>query len=146
MRFWKVPATNAVHLPPHSMNRNLFVYTRAKTYYGMIKVRIILLNAKTSLNDMLISATFRYGQLKSIKNQSHPHFHFDTHRSRDEGGKDKLNKTSTRNEKTRREERRVIMGCWMLFPFFLAFFGVRNIQKTSFLIFLSFVKKTEYCA
>lgn len=47
---------------------------------------------------MLISASFRYGQLKSIKNQSHPHFHFDTHRSGVLGKgdeKDKLNKTST---------------------------------------------------
>lgn len=43
-------------------------------------------NAKTSLNDMLISASFRYGQLKSIKNQSHPHFRFDTHIG---SGKDK---------------------------------------------------------
>lgn len=102
MSFWKVPATSAfVHLalppcPSIALNydRNLFVYT-----FEMIKIEIMPLNAKISLNDMLISASFGHGQLKSIKNQSHPHFHFDTHRSGCEG-KDKLNKTSTRDGKS----------------------------------------------
>jgi hypothetical protein len=65
--------------------------------------------SKTSLNDMLISASFRYGQLKSIKNQSHPHLSF---RHASVGGKDKLNKTSTRQSR-----RNHCMGCRMLSAF-----------------------------
>lgn len=141
MSFWKVPATSAfVHLalPPCpcialNYDRNLFVYT-----FEMIKIEIMPLNAKTSLNDMLISASFGHGQLKSIKNQSHPHFHFDTHRSGCEG-KDKLNKTSTRDGKSHHG---VLNG----FAVFL-FYETQHVEgEDFFIIFLPRRGKTQHCA
>lgn len=112
-----VPFCFALFTLSTSLNndRNLFVWTHSDERNDKTR-EIMLLNVKTSLNDMLISASFGYGQLKSIKNQSHPHFHFDTHRSwvRQEGKKkDKLNKTSTRDEK------KSSWGYWM---FFFSFF------------------------
>lgn len=76
-------------------------------------------NAKTSLNDMLISASFRYGQLKSIKNQSHPHLSFRyAHRStrgREEG---RVKTTQINWIKLQLRSGKVIMGWRNVFPLF----------------------------